>query len=153
MIWLYHQDLSPSGKLLPSQSFATPAWINGKLQNATFDVYAADPTLPNHTSELITFALRETSAPVAANGGLAQAVIGFNLRALLTQMTNVLGTQFGWSRASISSDYLNGLEIGDEFEADRGRAQLGWTLSHYCAVAPKPSLPPTQANAGAFVCP
>ncbi len=153
MIWLYRNDVQPAGSLQPQQTFTTPVWLNGVLQNGVFDVYTADPTLPNHTSELITFVLRGAASAGAASGGYSNGVVGFNLQPLVVRAERTLAAAYGWSTATMNAEYLNGIEFGTEFTPDNQEANFSWTLNHMCLVKPKTGTAPSQANAGSFVCP
>jgi hypothetical protein len=153
MIWLYRNDDQPSGKLQPLQTFTTPMWINGTLQNAIFDVYTADPTLPNHTSELVTFVLRGAAGQGGVSGGYSRGVVGFNLLPFLSQVERTLSAAYGWSATALSAEYLNGIEFGTEFTPDKQQANFSWVLNHMCLVMPKSAAALGQANAGSFVCP
>jgi hypothetical protein len=155
MIWLYRNDDQPAGKLQPLETFTTPLWVNGTLQNGTFDVYAADPTLPNHTSELVTFVLRGAAGQGAGvvSGGYSGGVVGFNLLPFFTQVQRTLSAAYGWSAGTVNAEYLNGIEFGTEFTPDKQQANFSWVLNHMCMVMPKTTAVPVQANASSFVCP
>lgn len=153
MIWLYRNDVQPAGKLQPLQTFTTPMWVNGTLQSGVFDVYAADPTLPNHTSELVTFVLRGAARQGAVSGGYSGGVVGFNLLPFFAQVERTLAAAYGWSATAVNAEYLNGIEFGTEFTADRQQASFSWVLNHMCMVMPKATAAPGQANAASFVCP
>lgn len=53
----------------------------------------------------------------------------------------------------MNAEYLNGIEFGTEFTADRQQANFSWVLNHMCMVMPKSAAAPGQGNAASFVCP
>jgi len=136
MIWLYHRNLKPAGKLLASRRFTAPVWVDGKARNAVFDVYATDPNIKGHTSILLSFALRGDEAEGSLDGGISRAYLAVDLRAMLLQMVAVLSGEFGWNEQTMKAEYVNGVELGTEFAQLDNAATLDWTLDNYCLAMP-----------------
>ena len=136
MIWLFHQNLKPAGKLLSKHSFTGAVWINGEAKTVPFDVYVTDPTIKGHTSTLISFAMRNHEQEAAKTGGWSAAYIAVDLRAILRHMMSVMNSEYGWSLSTMQEQYVNGIELGSEFGRDGNAAALNWRLDSYCLVLP-----------------
>jgi Glycosyl hydrolase family 12 len=136
MIWLFHQNLKPAGKFYPKRSFTAMVRVNGKLEPKVFDVYSSDPNIKNHTSLLVSFAMRDQEGAGSLSGGTPTADLALNLREMLRQMVLVLNGEFGWSKETMNAEYVNGIELGSEFEQVASSAELDWRLAKYCLVIP-----------------
>jgi hypothetical protein len=129
MVWLYHTGMMPAQSVSTVPIIAIPVTINGVLNSSCqCQVYLYSKGNGGNIVSVVIPAPDPTSL----------TTIGVNLSAVLTQVEPYLEKYLGMPTSTFENDYLEGIELGSEFEASNGNASYQWTLASLDLTVPGP---------------